>query len=239
MRPRCLAIVFVSTALAHASAQMPRYPGAIPISIGDELAVSGERFRISYFTTADSVSTAANYFLEIWGRMGLPTTVDGRPEEEMIVSAFYTREGLQQAVVLRRRSDKTIGFAAVRDLWFSAGPEPADFFSPPEGAVLHGVESRDVAARMRHRTTLVDAKLETAIARIKDDLSKKGYALARELAIAREGGRQLRLEHVRGERRLLTQVAEVEDGTTAVVQTCLGCAEAPDSENHDLTWGSR
>ena len=221
-----MAMMLVSIAPAHASVELPRYPGAAAIPVGDELAIRGERFRIWYFTTADSVGTAARYFAEHWRRMGLPTAVDGCPEEEMIVSAFYTREGLQQAVLLRPGSGKTIGFVAVRDLWFGLAVED-DALSRPEGALLlSDLETLDGAARTRHRTSLVDSKLEPVAEAIKADLAKNGYALTSEIASDAAGRRHIALQHSRGKRQLLTRVAEVEDGATAIIQSCLGCVPA-------------
>src|SRR5215831_16831189 len=104
MRALWLATVFGWTALAQPLVEIPRYPETTPIQVGDELIIGGERFRISYFTTKDPVSSVAEYFVDKWKQMGLPTTLDGHPEGGMIVSAFYTRQGLQHAVVLQRRS---------------------------------------------------------------------------------------------------------------------------------------
>ena len=231
MRALWLATVFGWTALAQPSVEIPYYPETTPIQVGDELIIGGEHFRISYFTTKDPVESVAKYFFDKWKQMGLPTTLDGHPEEEMIVSAFYTRHGLQHAVVLRRRSGKTVGFANVRDLWFQAAADQgAELFSPEDGVVwLHDVESRDTAARLRHRTALIESALPIAAGAVKSQLAKRGYALAGEVALGQGGGRQLRLEHTRGERRLVTHLAEIEGGVTAVVQTCLGCVDAPDA----------
>jgi hypothetical protein len=230
MRALWLVTVFGWTALAQPLAEIPYYPETTPIRVGDELFIGGESFRISYFTTKDPVSSVAEYFFDKWKQMGLPTTLDGHPEGEMIVSAFCTRQGLQQAVVLRRRSGKTVGFATVRDLWFqAAADEGAELFSPKEGVVwLHDVESRDTAARMRHRTALIESALSAAAEAVKAQLAKRGYALVGEVALGQGGRRQLRLEHTRGERRLVTHLAEIDGGATAVVQTCLGCVGIAD-----------
>ncbi len=220
--------VLGSIPLAQPDVEIPPYPETTPIQVGDELIIGGERFRISYFTTKDPVSTVAEYFFDKWKQMGLPTMVDGHPETEMIVSAFYTRQGLQHAVVLWRRSGKTIGFATVRDLWFrAAADEGAELFSPEEGVVwLHDIESRDAAAGMRHRTALIESALATAAEVVKTQLAGRGYALVSEVALGEGGQRQRRVEHIRGGRRLVTHLAEIEGGVTAVVQTCQGCVDA-------------
>jgi hypothetical protein len=230
MRALWLATVFGWTALAQPSVEIPYYPETKPIQVGAELIIGGEHFQISYFTTRDPVSAVAEYFFDKWKQMGLPTTLDGHPEDEMIVSAFYTRQGLQHAVVLRRRSGKTIGFATVRDLRSHAAGEGAELFSAGEDVVwLHDVESRDSAARMQHRTALIESPLAIAAGVVKARLVRRGYALAGEVALGQGWSRQLRLEHTQGERRLVTHLAEIEGGVTAVVQTCLGCVDAPDA----------
>ena len=234
-----VAMVLGWAALAPPSVEIPRYPETTPIRIGDELIIGGERFLISYFTTKDAVSTVAEYFFDKWKQMGLPTMVDGHPEGEMIVSAFYTRQGLQASVVLRRRSGKTIGFATIRDFWFQAQADGgADLFFPEEDDVwLHDVESSDAAARIRHRTALIESPISTAADVVKAWLANRGYALAGEVALGQGGGGQLRLEHTRSERRLVTHLAEIEGGVTAVVQTCLGCVDAPDASQREQTRG--
>jgi len=239
MRALWLATVFGWAVQAQPSLEIPRYPETTPIRIGDELIIGGERFLISYFTTKDAVSTVAEYFFDKWKQMGLPTMVDGHPEGEMIVSAFYTRQGLQASVVLRRRSGKTIGFATIRDFWFQAQADRgADLFFPEEDVVwLHDVESSDAAARIRHRTALIESPISTAADVVKAWLANRGYALAGEVALGQGGGGQLRLEHTRSERRLVTHLAEIEGGVTAVVQTCLGCVDAPDASQREQTRG--
>src|SRR5262249_55813090 len=178
----------------------------------------------------DPVSSVAEYFVDKWKQMGLPTTLDAHPEGGMIVSAFYTRQGLQHAVVLQRRSGKTVGFATVRDLRFQAADEGAELLSPDEDVVwLHDVESRDSAARMRHRTALIESPLSIAADVVKARLAKRGYASTGEVALGQRGGRQLRLQHAQGGRRLVTQLAESEGGGSAGVQTWLGWRDRTDA----------
>ena len=226
-----VAMLLSSTIVAGLPTQMPVYPNTVQIQIGDELIVGGEYFRIAYFTTPDSVTDVAEYFFQKWKRMGFPTLVDGHPEEEMIVSAFYTREGIQRSVVLKQRAGKTIGFSTLRDLWSSARPTaPAEMLSPAEGVVwLQNVESRDGAARMQHRTALIELKLDSLAEDTKKQLATAGYALAHEITLLRDSFRHQRLEHTRGERRVVTHLAEIEAGVTALLQTCVGCDSVPDA----------
>ncbi len=221
-----VATLLCTTILARVPDDLPAYPNTVQIQIGDELVIGGEYFRIAYFTTPDSVSTVADHFFQAWKKMGFPTMADGHPEDEMIVSAFYTREGLQRSVVLKRWAAKTIGFAAVRDLWLRAHADPQEMFSQTEGVVwLQNVESQDGAARMHHRTALIEMKLEAAADGIKNQLAAAGYGLAQEKALTREGARQLVLEHILGGKRVVTHLVEVEVGATAIVQTCEGCVD--------------
>jgi len=221
-----VAMLLSSTTLAGLPSQLPVYPNTVQIQIGDELVIGGEYFRIAYFTTPDPVTDVAEYFFQKWKRMGFPTMVDGHPEEEMIVSAFYTREGLQRSVVLKQRAGKTIGFSTLRDLWLSAHPSTAEeLLSPAEGVVwLQNVESRDGVARMQHRTGLIESELGALAAATKKQLSTAGYALAHEATLLRDSGRHQRMEHTRGRRRVVTHLAEVDAGVTALLQTCVGDA---------------
>ena len=217
-------MLLCATVLARAPDEVPAYPNTVQIQIGDELVIGGEYFRIAYFTTLDSVSAVAEHFFQTWKKTGLPTMVDGHPEDEMVVSAFYTREGLQRSIVLKQWKGKTIAFAAVRDLWVRADASPKEMFSPGDGAVwLQNVESRDGAARIYHRTALIEDKLGGAAERIRNQLAAAGYSLAQEKWLSREGARQLTLEHIRGGQRVVTHLVEIEVGATAIVQTCDGC----------------
>lgn len=228
-----VAMLLSSTTLAGLPSQLPAYPNTVQIQIGDELVIGGEYFRIAYFTTPDSVTDVAEYFFQKWKRMGFPTMVDGHPEEEMIVSAFYTREGLQRAVVLKQRAGKTIGFSTLRDLWLGAHPSTAEeMLSPAEGVVwLQNVESRDGAARMQHRTALIESKLGLLAAATKKQLAAAGYALEHEATLPRDSARHQRMEHTRGQRRVVTHLAEVEPGVTALLQTCVGCDSVADGHH--------
>jgi hypothetical protein len=224
-----VAMLLSSTVVAGLPTQMPVYPNTVQIQIGDDLIIGGEYFRIASFSTPDSVTDVAEYFFQKWKRIGFPTMVDGHPEEEMIVSAFYTREGIQRSVVLKQRAGKTIGFSTLRDLWSSARPSaPAEMLSPAEGVVwLQNVESREGSARMQHRTALIELKLASLAEDTKKQLAAAGYALAHEITLLRDSFRHQRLEHTRGERRVVTHLAEVEAGVTAFLQTCVGCDSLP------------
>jgi len=219
-----VAILLGATVLARVPDEVLAYPNTVQIQIGDELVIGGEYFRIAYFTTPDSVSAVAEHFFQTWKKTGLPTMVDGHPEDEMVVSAFYTREGLQRSIVLKQWKGKTIGFAAVRDLWVRADASPKEMFSPADGVVwLQNVESRDGAARMYHQTALIEDKLGAVADRIKGQLAAAGYSLAQEKWLSRQGARQLTLEHTRGGQRVVTHLVEIDVGATAIVQTCDDC----------------
>jgi len=217
-------MLLCASVLARVPDEVPAYPNTVQIQIGDALVIGGEYFRIAYFTTPDSVSAVAEHFFQAWKKAGLPTMVDGHPEDEMVVSAFYTREGLQRSIVLKQWKGKTIAFATVRDLWVRVDASPQEMFSPGDGAVwLQNLESRDGAARMYHRTALIEDKLGGAAERIRNQLSAAGYSLAQEKWLSREGPRQVTLEHIRGGQRVVTHLVEIEVAATAIVQTCDGC----------------
>lgn len=241
MKTPWMTTLLCSTLLARMPDELAGYPNTTQVQIGDELIIGGEYFRISYFTTADSVSAVADYFFQTWKRMGIPTMVDGDPRAELVVSAFYTREGLQRSIVLKERAGKTIGFATVRDLWFRAQLSLRDeMFSPADGVVwLQTVESRDGAARLHHRTALIESGFGSIGSDIREQLAVAGYILKREAALARQGARHLTLEHVKGERRIVTNLAEVEAGATAIVQTCLGCSDDSVRPEQDRAAGER
>ena len=95
--------------LAMAGPELPAYPGATHVRIGDELWFAGQRLQIACFTTAEPVQQVARYFFQEWTQQGLPTVVDGDLLHEGTVSAFLTRQGIQQAVMLVSQGGKTLG----------------------------------------------------------------------------------------------------------------------------------
>ncbi len=221
-----LAALVFSLVSVQGPEEPPDYPNTVPIQIGDRLVIGGEYFRIEYFTTSDPLGAVAEYFFQRWKSSGYPTMVDGHPGEDMIVSAFYTREGLQRSIVLKQHAGKTIGFSTVRDLHRHAHEGATEeLFSPAEGVVwVQDVESIDGAARSQHRTALLEAEFGAALGDIKKQLDGAAYLLAREVPVIRDGARHVALEHVRDGRRIVTHLAEVDARVTAILQTCLGCA---------------
>ena len=107
--------VLLVAVAASAEQELPVYPGAVHTRIGNDLIIAGEYYRLAYFTTDDSLEKVADYFARHWRTQGYPTVVDGDLRDEAVVSALYTREGLQRGVVLRRHLGKTVGFTVLRD----------------------------------------------------------------------------------------------------------------------------
>ena len=110
---RLALILCLLSGAAKAEQELPVYPGAVHTRIGNDLVIDGRYYRIAYFTTADPPQQVGAYFAKLWTQAGYPVTVDGDFQPEGVVSAFYTREGLQRSVVLTRHLGKTLGFTVV------------------------------------------------------------------------------------------------------------------------------
>jgi hypothetical protein len=202
--------------LGSNNVELPVYPGAPQVQIGDDLIVGGAHFRIAYFSTPDSVQAVADHFLQYWRGQGYPTAVDGDGGREITVSAFLTRQGVQRSVVLRRDAQKTIGFAALHDLWWnSSAVEPASV----EGALFaQNLETHDDHGRTRNISALLESSLTDAENQSRRDLERQGFVLGKARSSMQQGKRAIRLEHLRGEERIVTALIDVGEGLTASSQ---------------------
>ncbi|WP_343073588.1 hypothetical protein [Pyxidicoccus fallax] len=219
---------------AHAQQELPVYPGTVHTRIGNDLVIAGEYYRMAYFTTDDSMQKVADYFVKFWRSQGYPTAVDGDLEHEAVVSALYTREGLQRGVVLRRHAGKTVGFTVLRDLWVSAPKSPPPGLVKLEGMLYsQDLATRDAPGSSQNRSSLVEGNLEDVRQRVSQALVKEGYAPVRQSALKLGGETQLTLEHARKGEQVLTTLRPVEAGLTAMVQMWVG-SDRPDGMPNDI-----
>jgi hypothetical protein len=160
------------------SEELPTYPGAVHTRIGEDLVIDGQRFELAYFLTDDSPRTVAAFFGRAWESAGYPVTLDGDAEENLVVSAFHTREGLQRSVAICRHQGRTLAFAVVKDLWSHAEASPE--LSLEGRWVSQTVVARDAPRRTLTQSALIanprTAVREQQIARLK----ALGYQLSRD-----------------------------------------------------------
>jgi hypothetical protein len=214
-----LALFVLCMVSAAPTEDLPVYPGTVHTRIGGNLIVNGELFRIAYFTTSDEMVKVAEYFLNQWRRGGYPTVVDGDFEHEAVVSAFYTREGLQRSVVLRVHQGKTLGFSVLKDLWMKAPPEQGRPLPVLERTLFaHHVSSPDLGGTQQ-QSVLVASDLATVHGEVMQQLAQLGFALVDEIKSRREGKQSISLEHRLGNERMITVLTQSEPQLTAVVQT--------------------
>lgn len=210
---------------SRAEQELALYPGTVHTRIGEDLLIGGQPHRMAWFTTTDSLVEVARYFHGSWTRRGYPVVVDGDPRRELVVSAFFTREGLQRAVVLRTHLGRTVGFTVLKDLWLYEKPERTSggHFIQVEGALFSAdVGSRDGAGGSLHRTQVVERGLDTVRQELAASFTAAGYSLMRESGGRLDGQRTLVLEHARGEGQMLTTLVELEPSRVAVSQTWVG-----------------
>lgn len=218
---------------AGAEQELPVYPGAVHTRIGKDLIIAGEYYRMAYFTTDDSMEKVAGYFARHWRELGYPTVVEGDLREEAVVSALYTREGLQRGVVLRRHAGKTVGFTALRDLWVRAPRKPGAGLVKLEGTLFsQDITTRDDPGGSRHRSSLVQGDLESVRRQVSEALSQQGYALVRQVGAKLGGAPRFTLEHARKGEQVVTTLSQVDGQTTAVLQMWMG-SDRPDAVPND------
>ncbi|MCP3098573.1 hypothetical protein LZ198_06755 [Myxococcus sp. K15C18031901] len=235
-----LLLVLLAATPAAAEQELPVYPGTLHTRIGSDLVIGGEYYRLAYFTTTDPMKKVAAYFAQKWRDEGYPTVVEGDLEEEAVVSALFTREGLQRGVVLRMHQGKTVGFTALRDLW-TRPPKAA-----PKGLVkLEGtVYSQDLATRddpggSQNRTSLVAGDLSDVQQRVSGELTRQGFEPVRHTATKLGGTTQVTMEHARKGEQVMTTLSQVDEGMTAVVQTWVGSDRIDAVPNDDAVRKSR
>ncbi len=227
-------LLLLGASVAQAEQELPVYPGTVHTRIGNDLMIAGEYYRMAYFTTDDSLQKVADYFTRHWRSQGYPTAVDGDLENEAVVSALYTREGLQRGVVLRRHLGKTVGFTVLRDLWVSAPKGPSPGLVKVEGMLFtQDVATRDAPGSSQNRSSLVQGSLEDVRQRVSQELVKQGFQPVRQSAMKLGGETQLTLEHARKGEQVLTTLRPVEEGLTAMVQMWVG-SDRPDAMPNNL-----
>jgi hypothetical protein len=233
-RVRCAGLCVLLAALAAGAEQeLPVYPGAVHTRIGKDLIISGEYYRMAYFTTDDSMEKVADYFARHWRELGYPTVVEGDLREEAVVSALYTREGLQRGVVLRRHLGRTVGFTVLRDLWVRAPRRKEAGPLRLEGTLFsQDITTRDDPGGSRHRSSLVEGSLEKVKGQVSAELARQGFSLVRQAGTTLGGALRFTLEHARKGEQVVTTLSRVDDQTTAVLQMWVG-SDRPDAVPND------
>jgi hypothetical protein len=227
-RAGLLGVLLVVTA-AGAGQELPVYPGAVHTRIGNDLVISGEYYRLAYFTTDDSMEKVAGYFARYWREQGYPTVVEGDLRDEAVVSALYTREGLQRGVVLRRHLGKTVGFTVLRDLWARAPKGPGAGLVKLEGTLFsQDLTTRDDPGGSQHRSSLVQGDLEHVRQQVSEAMTRQGFSLVREAGLKQDGEQRFTLEHARQGEQVVTTLSRVDGQTTAVLQMWVGSSR-PDA----------
>jgi hypothetical protein len=225
--------VLLGALVARAEQELPVYPGAVHTRIGKDLVISGEYYRLAYFTTDDSMEKVAHYFEKHWRTLGYPTVVEGDLRDEAVVSALYTREGLQRGVVLRRHLGKTVGFSALRDLWVRAPRKDTPGLVKLEGTLFsQDITTRDDPGGSRSRSALVKGPLDEVRRQVSEGLTQQGFTLVRQTGGKLGGEERFTLEHARSGEQVVTTLSRVEDGTTALLQMWMG-SDRPDAVPND------
>jgi hypothetical protein len=218
---------------AGAQQELPVYPGAVHTRIGNDLIIAGEYYRLAYFTTDDSMEKVAGYFARFWRELGYPTVVEGDLRDEAVVSALYTREGLQRGVVLRRHLGKTVGFTALRDLWVRAPRNPSTGLVKLEGTLFsQDITMRDDPGGSQHRSSLVQGDMDTVRLHLSEAMTQQGFTLVRQAGVKLDGEPRFTLEHARKGEQVVTTFSRVDAQITAVLQMWVG-SDRPDALPND------
>ncbi len=219
--------------LALAEQPLPVYPGTVHTRIGNDLLINGEYYRLAYFESGDSLKKIADYFRKQWGDEGYPVTVDGNFVDEGVVSAFYTREGLQRSVVLKLHDGKTLGFTVLKDLWVREPLARAAKLPKLEGALVsQEMVLREESGGTQARAGLYALPMSEVREQANKSFTGNGYALIRESQVKLEGRPQRVLEFARGKEQAVLTLSEVGPNLVAAQQTWVG-SDRPDAVPND------
>ena len=222
MRWLAITLCLVASA-AYAEQELPVYPGAVHTRIGNDLVIGGRYYRIAYFTTQDSPSKVGRYFADLWTKAGYPVTVDGDFQPEGVVSAFYTREGLQRSVVVTQHMGKTLAFTVLKDLWASPKEKPAKDLVQLEGTLFsQDLGARDAPNASQQRTSVVQRGLDEVRKSLLSELSAKGYRVVHETKTTEQGKLGYVEELQRGGEQIDASLVTVDPTMTAVLETWAG-----------------
>jgi hypothetical protein len=225
--------VLLGALASSAEQELPVYPGAVHTRIGNDLVISGEYYRMAYFTTSDSMEKVAGYFAKHWRSLGYPTAVEGDLKDEAVVSALYTREGLQRGVVLRKHLGKTVGFSVLRDLWVRAPRQKGPGLVKVEGTIFsQDITTRDDPGGSEHRSSLVNGALDDVRRQVAERMTQEGYSLVRQGGATLGGEPRFTMEYARKGEQVVTTLSRVDDQTTAMLQLRVG-SDRPDALPND------
>lgn len=218
-----LAALCASQARADTDTELPTYPGTVHTRIGNDLIINGAYYRLAYFKTKDSMRTVAEHFFHNWKEEGYPTVIEGDGKEEVVVTAFYTREGLARSVILRRHGDITLGFSVLKDLWV----EPRTRETPPpvqlEGELFASdMRSRNEGGNNAAYTGIIEGALNDVRQDVISQMARKGFSMVRAYGEKRDGVMQQMLEFSSKQKQVLISVTQVDDHLVAVSQSELG-----------------
>ena len=228
-----LIMLCLGAPLALGEQPLPIYPGTVHTRIGNDLIISGEYYRLAYFETTDTLKQVGRFFEKQWTDEGYPVTVDGDFVGEGVVSAFYTRQGLERSVVLKLHDGKTLGFTVLKDLWVREPLARAAKLPQLEGALFsQDIVLREASGGTQSRASLFQASVETVRESAAKAFGGSGYQLIRESRVKVEGKQQRVLEFARGKEQAVLTFAEVREGLVAVQQTWVG-SDRPDAVPND------
>lgn len=221
-----LAVTLLSPAAARAEQELPIYPKHVHTRIGNDLVINGAYYRIAYFTSRDSMKMIGEHFLKQWKTEGYPTVVEGDGKNELIVSAIYTREGLQRAVVIREHAGKRLAFVALKDLWTQAPKKKGPAFVELPGSVFNSdVTSVNEGAGATTRTSVIVSPFQQTLRMIEDALLAKKFEPVRAYGgRSPDGNMQKTMEFSGGGKQVMFHVSHLEDDLTAVQQTVIESA---------------
>ncbi len=206
-------------------AELPAYPGAVLTRIGERLIVDGVPQQLAYFVARDPLEAVALYFLREWAGKGYLTTADGDFRQEIVVSAFCTREAIQRAVVLHAQGKMTIGFSVLRSL--RADSAPLSVQPSVEGQLfVHDSRAPNEARKDSHRTILLNAGLAQARQKVIEQLKATGCRVVEEGTLSIESRCPVG--------RVRTLLVAHSPDLTGVLETSIG--ETVDQRHREPGW---
>jgi hypothetical protein len=174
--------------------ELPAYPNAAELPLGDSLAINGIGVRLSHFTTADSPEVVRDFYLRWFSEMGAPLQQRETKDGGFVVTATIAGGSGQAVVAIAPRGKATDVFPSVFPM--SADASEAQSleeipFSPNAVGILRVADSQTTEGTALTWQEPVMTAPET-IAWLREGLSGRGWRIVKSTGlqiVADRGGR--------------------------------------------------
>ncbi len=187
--------------------ELPAYPNAMEYPLGQDLAVNGVSFRLSHFSTPDSAERVRDYYLAFFEQMNAPAKLHRTQGGGFNITAAVAGGASHAVVAIAPRKNVTEVFPSVFPLQVTAADPVVDDtrvpFSPSAVGIMKVADKAGGAEAFTWQEPSMT--VQAAAAYFKDELPKRGWAVARFEQRFGKGGAEVTA--TKGERKVTLHVS--------------------------------